>query len=41
MATYNGEKYLKQQIGSILSQLQDNDELIISDDASFEIIRWG
>jgi len=34
MATYNGEKYLKQQIESILPQLQDNDELIISDDAS-------
>ena len=34
MTTYNGEKYLKQQIESILSQLQDNDELIISDDAS-------
>jgi len=34
MATYNGEKYLKQQIESIVPQLQDKDELIISDDAS-------
>ena len=34
MATYNGEKYLKQQIDSILSQLSNNDELIISDDHS-------
>lgn len=34
MATYNGEKYLKQQIDSILSQLRDGDELIISDDHS-------
>jgi glycosyltransferase involved in cell wall biosynthesis len=34
MATYNGEKYLKQQIDSILSQLSREDELIISDDHS-------
>ncbi len=34
MATYNGEKYLRQQIDSILPQLQLNDELIISDDGS-------
>lgn len=34
MATYNGEKYLKQQIDSILSQTYSNFNLIISDDAS-------
>ena len=34
MATYNGEKYLRQQIDSILSQLGNDDELIISDDGS-------
>lgn len=34
MATYNGEKYLKEQIESILCQLNENDELIISDDNS-------
>ncbi len=34
MATYNGEKYLKQQLDSILSQLNSEDELIISDDHS-------
>ena len=34
MATYNGEKYLEQQIDSILSQLNNEDELIISDDHS-------
>lgn len=34
MATYNGAKYLKQQIDSILSQLNSEDELIISDDHS-------
>lgn len=34
MATYNGEKYIKQQIESILTQLNDDDELIISDDYS-------
>jgi glycosyltransferase involved in cell wall biosynthesis len=34
MAIYNGDRYLKEQITSILSQLNDNDELIISDDGS-------
>lgn len=34
MATYNGEKYIIEQIRSILSQLQSYDELIISDDGS-------
>lgn len=34
MATYNGEKYIRQQIDSILSQLGKNDELVISDDHS-------
>lgn len=34
MATYNGEKYLKPQIDSILAQLGKEDELIISDDGS-------
>lgn len=34
MATYNGSKYLKEQIDSVLSQLSEDDELIISDDAS-------
>lgn len=34
MATYNGEKYVEEQIKSILIQLNDNDEIIISDDNS-------
>ena len=34
MATYNGQKYIKEQITSILEQLGDNDELVISDDQS-------
>lgn len=34
LATYNGEKYIIEQINSILSQLLDNDEIIISDDNS-------
>lgn len=34
MATYNGEKYLRAQLDSILQQLDFNDELIISDDGS-------
>jgi glycosyltransferase involved in cell wall biosynthesis len=42
IATYNGEKYMRQQLLSILSQLGD-DEVIISDDSStdntLEVIR--
>lgn len=34
MATYNGEKYIKEQLSSIISQLNANDEIIISDDGS-------
>lgn len=34
LATYNGEKYLKEQIDSILSQTYKNFRLIISDDCS-------
>ena len=34
MATYNGEKYIKEQMDSILCQLSDIDEVIVSDDAS-------
>ncbi len=34
IATYNGEKYLAEQLQSILSQLSENDEIVISDDNS-------
>ena len=34
MATYNGEKYIREQIDSILCQLSKDDELVISDDHS-------
>lgn len=34
MATYNGEKFIKEQIDSILPQLSSADEIIISDDGS-------
>jgi len=34
IATYNGEKYIKEQLTSILIQLEDTDEIIISDDSS-------
>lgn len=34
MATFNGEKYIKEQINSIIAQLRNDDELIISDDGS-------
>ena len=34
MATYNGQKYINEQISSILQNLSENDELVISDDGS-------
>jgi glycosyltransferase involved in cell wall biosynthesis len=34
LATYNGEKYIKEQLLSILKQLGKDDEIIISDDHS-------
>ena len=34
MATYNGEKYLKEQIDSILNQTNQDFRLLISDDCS-------
>ena len=34
MATYNGAKYIREQIDSIITQLGEDDELVISDDGS-------
>lgn len=34
IATYNGEKYIREQLNSILSQIGKNDEIVISDDGS-------
>ena len=34
MATYNGEKFIKEQVDSILPQLSKDDELVVSDDGS-------
>lgn len=34
MATYNGEKYIREQLLSILKQLGEDDEVVISDDGS-------
>lgn len=34
IATHNGERYIKQQIDSILSQLGQSDEIVVSDDGS-------
>ena len=34
IATYNGEKYIKEQLNSILSQIESDDEVIVSDDGS-------
>ncbi|KAF0218730.1 MAG: family 2 glycosyl [Geobacteraceae bacterium] len=34
MATYNGERYVRRQLESILTQLGPDDEVVISDDSS-------
>ena len=34
IATYNGERYIKEQLDSILEQLGEEDEVILSDDGS-------
>jgi len=34
LATYNGARFLKAQIDSVLSQMRENDELVVSDDGS-------
>lgn len=34
MATYNGAEYIREQLDSILCQLSEHDELVISDDCS-------
>ena len=34
MTVYNGEKYIEEQIDSILDMMEENDELIISYDKS-------
>jgi len=34
IASYNGEKYILQQIESILIQLSEHDEIVVSDDSS-------
>ena len=43
VATYNGEKLIGEQLASILSQLSDEDEVIVSDDHStdgtLEVVR--
>lgn len=37
MAVYNGEPYIKEQIQSVISELQDDDELLIRDDCSTDL----
>lgn len=43
VVTFNGEKYIREQLESILSQLDEKDEVLISDDGStdhtWEVIR--
>lgn len=34
MATYNGERFIHEQLASILGQLRDGDEVVVVDDAS-------
>lgn len=37
IATYNGGKFIRQQLDSILKQLETDDEIIISDDSSSDM----
>lgn len=39
MATYNGQRYIREQIDSILCQLSESDELVVSDDHSSDNTR--
>jgi glycosyltransferase involved in cell wall biosynthesis len=39
MAAYNGEKFIQEQVASVLRQLESGDELIIVDDASQDLTR--
>lgn len=39
LASYNGEKYIREQIDSIIRQLDADDELVISDDGSSDKTR--
>lgn len=39
LATYNGEKHIREQLDSILCQLSPNDQIIISDDGSTDNTR--
>ena len=39
LATYNGEKYIKEQVESILNQTYENIQIIISDDCSTDKTR--
>ena len=34
MTSYNGEKYIREQLDSIITNITENDELIIGDDGS-------
>ncbi|HFJ8436946.1 TPA: glycosyltransferase, partial [Enterococcus faecium] len=36
IATFNGGRYLREQLDSILSQLSAEDEVVISDDGSVD-----
>lgn len=37
IATYNGERFIREQIDSILTQLSSDDEIIVSDDGSIDV----
>lgn len=34
LCTYNGEKYIEEQLNSLINQTYDYDEIIVQDDAS-------
>ena len=39
LATFNGEKYIKAQLSSLLDALEENDEIVVSDDGSSDHTR--
>lgn len=39
LASYNGEKYIEKQLISIINQLEENDEIIVTDDNSTDKTR--
>ena len=41
LASYNGEKYIREQLDSILANLSGEDEIVVSDDGSCDNTKRG